>query len=424
MIGQEVRVPVTTAYLVGIRDYRIPMAKARALLDELSSLVNTMGLKVLGGQITKIDAPQAKFFVGAGKAEEIITAARRREADCLVFDNSLSPSQQRNWEDLSNLCVIDRQEVILDVFASRASSREAVIQVALARMEYSLPRLTRGWTHLSRQRGGTKGTRGEGETQLEVDRRIVLRKIARMKRELEKIHRRRITRRKQRHVLPCPSAGLVGYTNAGKSSLLKALSGKDVFIEDKLFATLDPITRRVQLGGGGDLLITDTVGFVRSLPHGLVEAFRSTLEETLASDFLIHVLDASDPESLEHAHTTLQVLAEVGAKDKPILTVFNKRDLCHSSGPPDYLKERFPDGIFASANTGEGLEELSETLRRQVQKSRNTGEYLIPPNRYDLAACAHRTGWVIQEKHTGEGIRITAALPPEVEGRLGKYKIP
>ena len=421
MIGQEDRVPVTTAYLVGIQDRRNPEAKA--LLDELSSLVDTMGLKVLGRQIAKIDTPHARLFVGIGKAEEIIKAARDCKADCLIFDNSLSPSQQRNWEDLSELCVIDRQEVILDIFAHRASSREAVIQVGLARMEYSLPRLTRGWTHLSRQRGGTRGTRGEGETQLEVDRRIVLRKIAKMKKELKQIHRRRKTQRKQRRALPHPSAGLVGYTNAGKSSLLKALSGKELFIEDKLFATLDPTTRRVPLGGGGELLITDTVGFVRNLPHNLVEAFRSTLEETLTSDFLIHVVDASNPESLEQAHTSLQVLAEAGAGDKPILTVFNKRDLCNSEELPRHLQERFPGSLFVSARSGEGLKELFKALVQQVQKNQNAGEYLIPPDRYDLVAYAHRTGRITRERHTGEGIQITATLLPEAEGKLGAYKV-
>lgn len=423
MIGQEERIPVQTAYLVGIRDHNTTEMKAQALLDELASLVDTMGLKILGKKIVKIDNPSARFFVGTGKAEEIIEAAQDCEADCLIFDNSLSPSQQRNWERLSEICVIDRQEVILDIFASRASTREAVIQVALARMEYSLPRLTRAWTHLSRQRGGAKGTRGEGETQLEVDRRIVLRKISKMKKDLEKIRRQRTTQRKQRHVHPLPSAGLVGYTNAGKSSLLKALSGKDLFIENKLFATLDPTTRRVDLGSGEELLITDTVGFVRNLPHDLIEAFQSTLEETLTSDFLIHVLDASNPESLEHAHTTLQVLEEVGAGDKPILTVFNKKDLCDPPELPWYLQERFPDCLFISTHTGEGLEELSEALKHQVRKSQRPGEYLIPPDRYDLVAYVHRTGRITEEKHTDEGTRIIALLPPEGEGKLEEYKI-
>lgn len=423
MIGQEESVPAESAYLIGIKDRDTSDDKAAALLDELGSLVETMGLSIIGQEVVKIDNPQARLYLGTGKAAEVMEVAKESGADCIVFDVSLSPSQQRNWERLSGLCVIDRQEVILDIFAARASTREAVIQVALARMEYSLPRLTRAWTHLSRQRGGSKGTRGEGETQLEVDRRIVLKKISKMKKELLKIRSQRATQRKQRQAVPCPTAGLVGYTNAGKSSLLKALSGKEIFVEDKLFATLDPTTRRVDLGGGEELLVTDTVGFVRNLPHDLVEAFRSTLEETLTSDFLIHVLDASSPEVLDHARTTLQVLEEVGAGDKPVFTVFNKRDLCDSTELPWYLKERFPESHFISTHTGEGMPELIQALERQVRQSLKAGRYLIPQDRYDLVAYAHRSGKIIEEKHTDEGTLITTRLSAEAAGRLEGYRV-
>ena len=227
------------------------------------------------------------------------------EADCSIFDDDISPSQQRNWEALSELCVIDRREVILDIFTARANTREAVLQVGLARMEYSLPRLTRAWTHLSRQRGGARGNRGEGETQLEVDRRIVLRKINRMKKELIKVKSNRATMRRLRTSIPEPTASLVGYTNAGKSSLLNALSGTDVFVENKLFATLDTTARKISPEGGKQFLLTDIVGFIRKLPHSLVETFKSTLEETHYADFLLLLLDASSPEVIHHYETTM-----------------------------------------------------------------------------------------------------------------------
>ena len=259
---------VETALLVCVRLPGMSSTELDYMKEELSNLIDTMGLKVLEVVTATLKKPTPRYFVGSGKAQEIADYAKELEADCIVFDDDLSPSQQRNWEELSGVCVIDRHEVILDIFANRATTKEATLQVGLARMEYSLPRLTRAWTHLSRQRGGTKGTRGEGETQLEVDRRIVLRKISKFKAELKKVRSNRATLRKQRTSIPIPTASIVGYTNAGKSSLLNALTGADVFIEDKLFATLDPTTRRVKLKGGNEILLTDTVGFIRKLPHG------------------------------------------------------------------------------------------------------------------------------------------------------------
>ncbi len=422
MINQEERQPAETALILGFQHSGISVQEAEALLDELESLVRTMGLDVLAKRLVKLDRPQPRLYTGTGKADEMVRLAEDLDADCIIFDDSLSPSQQRNWEELSGRCVIDRQEVILDIFAARASTREAVLQVALARMEYSLPRLTRAWTHLSRQKGGTKGTRGEGETQLEVDRRIVLRKISKLKKELIRVRRQRGTMRKKREEKGVPMAGLIGYTNAGKSSLLKTLAGGEIFVEDKLFATLDPTTRRVSLSEGGEILITDTVGFVRKLPHNLVEAFRSTLEETFHSDFLIHVIDASSPEAEEQAVTTLGVLEELGTEEKEILTVFNKIDLLGKDGISPVLENHFPEAVSISAATGEGIEEFRQRLDELIRKTRNVHSFLLPADRFDLAAYLHRAGVVMNEEHTPEGIRITASVPEEASGRLAAFR--
>lgn len=317
---------VERALLVGVYRRGDDERIARNLLDELAELTRTLGIGIVGDQLVRIQQPQPKFFVGSGKAEEICELARELQADVIVFDNELTPAQQRSWESHSKLCVIDRHEVILDIFAKRAQTKEARLQVALARMEYSLPRLTRAWTHLSRQGGGV-GAKGEGETQLETDRRLVRKRIDKLKTELTEVRARRATQRKQRERVPVPHAAIVGYTNAGKSSLLKRMTEADVLVADKLFATLDTTTRRIELPNNRPLLLTDTVGFVRNLPHDLVDAFKATLEEAVLADFLIHVVDASQPDAIAFHKTTLDVLQELGAEEKPILTVFNKIDL-------------------------------------------------------------------------------------------------
>ena len=416
---------VQTALLVGVKTPDISQAEAAEHLEELSRLVDTMGLQVIDTILINLQKPSPRFFVGSGKAEEVTGAADEREVDCIIFDNDLSPSQQRNWEKLSELCVIDRQEVILDIFANRASSREAVLQVGLARMEYSLPRLTRAWTHLSRQRGGARGARGsargEGETQLEADRRIVIHKINRFKAELKKVRAQRATRRKQRRSIPVPTGAIVGYTNAGKSSLLNALTEAEVFVENKLFATLDPTTRRMPVENGAEVLLTDTVGFIRKLPHDLVDAFKSTLEETVLSDFLIHVLDASSPEVAEHLATTNSVLDEMGAGDKPTLTVFNKIDLVKDDSHLRDLKSKFPGAILTSVKTGTGLDLVAQAIKRLVYETTPIVEFQIPANRTDLAALIHRTGRVLREAYNADTISLAAQVPDKTRGILSAY---
>ncbi|MBP6507095.1 MAG: GTPase HflX [Opitutaceae bacterium] len=398
------------AFLVGVQTSDMAAGEAAELLDELRELVENLKLTVCQSTLVNLRAPTPSLLLGSGKAAEIAELARAEGADVIVFDEALSPAQQRNWEKLSGLAVIDRQEVILEVFADRAQTREAVLQVALARMEYSLPRLTRAWTHLSRQRGkGALG--GEGETQLEQDRRIVRDRIVHLKNELAEVRKQRSTQRRRRQRVPVPTAAIVGYTNAGKSSLLNALTGASVLAEDKLFATLDPTTRQLQLQGNQKLLVTDTVGFIRRLPHGLVEAFKATLEEVVVADFLIHVLDVTSPNVAHHHTTTLAVLKELGAADKPTITVFNKVDLADGAA----LRRAHhlaPDGLHLSARTGAGLPALVERCLEQIADSLRMTTLLIPHERYEIVARLHQVGHVQHEEQRDDGVFIQGRFPP------------
>ena len=396
--------------------------EARSLLDELAELTDTLGLEIVDRLLVRITAPQAGYLIGSGKAQEIVDQVKAQGADVIIFDNELTPSQQRKWEELSGVAVIDREEVILDIFAGRARTREARLQVDLARMEYSLPRLARAWGHLSRQQG--IGGKGEGESQLETDRRLVRKRIDRLKAELEEVRSQRATQRKQRERLPVPHAAIVGYTNAGKSSLLKRFTGADVLIEDKLFATLDPTTRRVELPGGQGLLLTDTVGFVRKLPHRLIEAFKSTLEEAVLSDFLVHLLDATQPEVFTFHRTTMAVLEEIGVRDKPVLTVFNKIDLLPDRDALNPLRRHFPDALFISTRTGEGLEELRYRMEDQLANRTERVDLLLPASRGDLVSALHRLGQVLTTAYEEEGVRVQAVLPIKALPAYEEFRVP
>jgi len=412
-----------SAVLVTLQRPGVASAISESHSGELTGLVRTMGLEVCDALIARLGEPHPRFLVGTGKAEEIAARAKELGADCIVFDDDLAPSQQRNWEKMSGLAVIDRHEVILEIFAARAATREAALQVGLARLEYSLPRLTRAWTHLSRQRGGARGTRGEGETQLELDRRLVVRKIARLKRDIELVRGQRSTRRRRREEGALPTGSIVGYTNAGKSSLLNVLSGSNVLVEDKLFATLDPTTRRVRLGDGDDVLLTDTVGFIRRLPHDLIVAFKATLEETLLSDFLIHVLDASSPEVQEHHATTVAVLEELGVGMKPIITVFNKIDAADNGIYTAALQTRLPDSIEVSARTGEGIDRLKEAIGRLHTEGRPVVQITLPGSRHDLVALIHRTGKILTTHYDDNLIMIAAQIPERTRSLLAPFLV-
>lgn len=387
---------------------------------ELRQLVATIGIVPAEAQIVRLSHPHPRFLLGSGKTQELIDRAKEIGAEYIIFDDDLSPAQQRNWEKSSELCVIDRHEVILEIFADRAFTREANLQVALARLEYSLPRLKRQWTHLSRQRGGARGTRGEGETQLEADRRVVVNRIARVKRDLSRVREQRATMRKHRTGVPVPTGAIVGYTNAGKSSLLNRLTRAQVPVEDKLFATLDPTTRRLSLPNGTETLLTDTVGFIRKLPHDLVDAFRSTLEETVLADFLIHVVDASSPTMEHQVQITRKVLDEIGAGDKPVIMVLNKVDLLGAEPPADPPGAP-PHTVALSTLSGYGVDLLETAIQAVVASRMDAVDMVLPAGRYDLAALVHRTGRVLAKNYIDGTIHIRAQVPDKTRSLISAF---
>jgi len=401
---------ITRAFLVGVQTPGMEPGEGSELLGELKELVENLNLTITHTTLVTLrDRQQPKFLIGTGKAAELMAQAKEEGADVIIIDEELSPAQQRNWEEESGLAVIDRQEVILEIFADRAQTREAVLQVALARMEYSLPRLTRAWTHLSRQRGkGALG--GEGETQLEQDRRIVRDRISHLKAEIAQVISQRATQRRKRQRTPVPGVAIVGYTNAGKSSLLNKLTGAQVLAADKLFATLDPTTRQLELPDGRLLLATDTVGFIRRLPHRLVEAFKATLEEVVVADFIIHVLDVANPNVSHHFATTMEVLGELSAADKPIITVFNKVDAADKQKLA-LVRAQHPEALFISVHTGEGLDRLLARCEELAVDDSESLALLIPHNRYDVVSRLRNSSQIREQASLDEGVRLTGRFP-------------
>lgn len=413
---------VEKAFLIGVRFSKDSEEEISQLLDELEELVQTLEIGIVAKEIVYVREKKAKFLLGTGKTEEVMEAVKAVGADVVIFDEPLSPAQQRNWEaTLKGVLVIDRHEVIIDIFASRAQTQEARLQVDLARLEYNLPRLRKAWTHLSRQRGGGTTQRGEGESQLELDQRMLRDEIAKLKRELEQVSRTRETQRKQRMKIPLPTAAIVGYTNAGKSTLLNHLTQSDILAEDKLFATLDPTTRRYQLPNGQLVLISDTVGFIRKLPHKLVEAFKATLEEAVLSNFLLHVLDASSPDVDEHFKTTKEVLAELGADQKTTITVFNKVDLIPDEEQRQSLLLRYPDAIFVSALENKGFDLINEKIKEILADLVHAMELCIPHDNYKLVHQLHEAGGVEKEEFKDDGIYVSALVPDRLLAQCQKF---
>lgn len=399
------------AMLVGIRRPDVSATETEGLLDELAELAKNLEIDVVGREVVLLREPSAHYYVGAGKFSEIVATACALDADCIIFDDELSPAQQRNWESESGLDIVNRQEVILDIFAARAQTREAVLQVELARLEYSLPRLRKAWSHLDRQRGGGITQRGGGESQLELDRRFIGARIAKLRDELERVRVVRGTQRKRRMRVPVPTAAVVGYTNAGKSSLINALAKSSLLAQDKLFATLDPTTRRLVLPDSSELLLTDTVGFVRKLPHRFVEAFKSTLEEAVVSDFLLHVVDSSSPDAAEHIKTTSSVLRELGADSKKIIVVMNKIDALPDDVSARSLSLQFPDAVWVSAKTGEGLGGLLSKMEEAIAGASKSVRLLVPHSEYRAVAELYASGSVLSRRDVDDGAEISARIP-------------
>ena len=399
--------------LVGVAVPPNTLDDAEASLDELSALVDTAGADEVERVLQRRDAPDPATFVGKGKAEELRELSYEFDADTVVFDEELTPAQSRNLEKILGRTAIDRTAVILDIFAQHAHSQEGKAQVELAMLRYRLPRLRGKGKGLSQQSGGI-GTRfGGGETKLEIDRRRLLRRISKLESDLKVLTKNRRTQRKARHRSRLQTVAIVGYTNAGKSTLLNRLTDAGVLVEDRLFATVDPTTRRLDLPGGERVLLSDTVGFVRKLPTQLVEAFRSTLEEVAEADLLVHVVDASaaNPEAQMAAVET--VLREIGADEVPVLVAFNKSDLAGEE--VKRLLDRHPGSVALSAATGDGIDGLLEAVGERLRLLSRTVEMLVPYERGDVVAALHRQGEVLSEHHEDDATRIRVRLPdPEV----------
>ncbi|MCX7024883.1 MAG: GTPase HflX [Spirochaetes bacterium] len=410
-------------FLVGVRTDDIDRDEAESLLRELGGLAKSLGLEPCGSLMAKVRERHAGYFLGSGKVEEIIAAAKADDADSIVFDHPLSPGQQRNWEKDSGLSVYDRHELIIRIFASRARTREASLQVELAQLKYALPRLAHSHGDLMRQRGGRYGNKGSGEQQLELDRREIEKRIADIRDELESLRKSRAVQKKKRERISLPRAAVVGYTNVGKSSLLNAITKATVLAEDKLFATLDPTTRRIAFKSGGTLLVTDTVGFVRNLPHGLVEAFKSTLEEAADADILIHVVDASDPEFESRFATTTKVLAEIGAAGKPTLVAFNKVDLVADRAPLLEAAGRFPGSVIVSVRTGEGLPELLRLAEVLLTADSPETTVRIPDSDYAFVALARREASVIRESREDDASVLVVRIPERLRSRFAPFVV-
>ncbi|MFL5618880.1 MAG: GTPase HflX [Gemmatimonadaceae bacterium] len=412
--------PVERALLVGAP---LKRAGARKSLDEhlreLERLADTAGAVVVGELTQQLDRPHPGTYLGKGKLDELKSMVRDKDASLIIFDDELTPSQGNTVEQTIGTRVVDRAELILDIFATRARSSEAKMQVELAQLEYTLPRLTRMWTHLEKFRGGI-GMRGPGETQLETDRRLINHRIKLLKERLVHVQQNRAVQRQSRAGVF--KASLVGYTNAGKSSILRGMTGSaDVLVEDRLFATLDPLTREVDLGENARVLLTDTVGFIRKLPHHLVASFRATLEETRDADLLLHVVDASHPLWEEQRLVVDQVLLDLGLHEQPVLLVFNKTDLLDEAALL-HLQERVsslvPSAIFVNTTSDEALDPLRRALRHAVRARRPVAEVWLSSSDGRMLAEIHAQGEVLEQRTEGDQLVVRARLPERLRGRL------
>ena len=407
-------------FLVGVELKKNGTQDVKESMEELGDLARTAGGVVAGEATQKLARLQVATFIGKGKAEEIAHIAKQEYVDTVIFDDELSPAQTRNLERIFDCKVLDRTSLILDIFAQRASTREGKMQIEMAQLQHILPRLTRMWTHLSRQKGGI-GMRGDGESQLEVDRRRIQERISRLQRELGEVKRVRATQRRGRQRNKWPLVSIVGYTNAGKSTLLNALTGADVMSEDKLFATLDPTTRRLKLPGNQNALLSDTVGFIRKLPHQLVESFKATLEEVVEADILVHVVDVSSTTAGEQIEAVNEVLAEIEAVNKPTLMVFNKIDCLPERNGNLHWCHAFPHAVEVSARTGEGTEELQAELCTMSRPIRQHLRMKISASDGAVIARIKAVGQVDKELYEEEWVHIQARIPEHHQSEFVRY---
>ena len=411
----DLTTPDERAFLIGLDNGRTAQWPVARSLAELGALAETAGATVVGSASQQRSAPDPVWYFGKGRAQELVDHKAVTDFNVLIVDDELAPNQQRSLETLLDCKVLDRSALIIDIFARHAKTREGRLQVELAALAYHLPRLTRMWTHLSRTAGGI-GTRGPGESQLETDRRLIREKIRKVRAELDDVMRHRTTSARLRDRAEVASIALVGYTNAGKSTLLNAISNADLFTADMLFATLDPTSRGVALPTGQRVVISDTVGFINKLPHDLVDAFRATLEEVLRADLLLEVVDAANPDFEGQQRAVKQVLDELGAGETPRIVVFNKIDLIDTD-----LRTAMTDvpgeAIFVSATTGEGLPQLLDAIADALRRNMVPVDLLLPYARGDMLARAKAAGEVTEE-FSGDGVRVAGHLPPSIAAEL------
>ena len=405
------------AVLVGVALQGTTRDELNSSLEELKQLSITAGANVIEVISQNLTSLNPSTYIGKGKVEELATLVEDKEVQLMIFDDELSPAQASNLENKIKCAIIDRTGLILDIFALHARSRESKIQVELAQLKYMLPRLRGQWTHLERQEGAI-GTRGPGETQLETDRRAIRTKISKLEKDLEKIDSQRSVRRAGRSNLKM--ASLIGYTNAGKSTLLNALTGSDTLVENQLFATLDTTVRRIDFENKSEILLSDTVGFIKKLPHELVASFRSTFSEAIESDLLLHVIDTSQPNFEQQMEAVTSVLHEIKITDKPTIHVFNKVDLIDSDGRKEALQKSYPDGVFISASNKIGLDELLEKIKKIAFGSYVRKTISIPLSKGKIIASIYNIGTVLNRVEANGCVELTFEAPPEIISKITK----
>jgi GTPase len=409
------------ALLIGTYKNQADKELCEEHLEELENLTDTFGGEILEKVAIFVRKYEASTYLTKGKLEDMCERAKELNADVIIFDEDLLPSQERNLEALFERRIMNRSEVILEIFSQRAHTKEASLQVELAKTRYQLPRLKRLWTHLEKQSGGALFNKGMGEKQLEVDKRLLRKTILRLEKEIKEVRLHRQTQRQSRKRNAIPSFAIIGYTNAGKSTLLNALTDAGAFVEDKLFATLDTTTRKYSLPNDQEILLIDTVGFIRKIPHTLIAAFKSTLEEATEADILLHLIDITHPMAEEQASTTHAVLKELSAEEKPIITVLNKLDACENPLIANKFRVIYPHTVAISAQTGEGFDDLIHEMTQELHKRRKKIRLRVPQKEYEVVSAIMRAGKVLYQDYEDNDVIISVEVPHDVANRYSEY---